>query len=517
MNEQRQQAYFDLIQSLLNCPSGEEPEILAANQDLLDAGFLQAVEAAAQMFSQQGDENTANWLQGLASYLRKTLNQDNEVDLQSLSEEEIQAYFQFLTEVLQATKSSVGDAQVVYPLLAKHTDKLNGVFAEILRCWGTNTLGEVQADEAEYLAAVIVAFSSLIQQFPDEKASSIEIAITGYEIALTVYTCNANPQDWARIQNGLGNAYSDRVRGDRAENLERAIAAYEAALTVFTRDANPQKWATIQNSLGIVYRNRMRGDSAENIERAIAAYEAALTVFTCEANPQNWTTTQNNLGAAYYHRILGERADNIEQAINAYEAALEVITCEADSQIWAGVQNNLGNAYSDRILGDKGENLEYAIAAYEAALIAYTRDANPQGWAMVKNNLGTSYNDRILGDRAENLEKAIEAYTAALEVRSREAFPQEHAETLFNLGLLYQDANQFTLACSSYASAIATIESLREEIISGEENKRKQAEYFNRVYSFMVEVCLKLGNVTEAIEYVERSKNRNLVEPAQSR
>jgi tetratricopeptide (TPR) repeat protein len=333
MNEQRQQAYFDLIQSLLNCPSGEEPEILAANQDLLDAGFLQAVEAAAQMFSQQGDENTANWLQGLASYLRKTLNQDNEVDLQSLSEEEIQAYFQFLTEVLQATKSSVGDAQVVYPLLAKHTDKLNGVFAEILRCWGTNTLGEVQADEAEYLAAVIVAFSSLIQQFPDEKASSIEIAITGYEIALTVYTCNANPQ----------------------------------------------------------------------------------------------------------------------------------------------------------------------------------------GWAMVKNNLGTSYNDRILGDRAENLEKALEAYTAALEVRSREAFPQEHAETLFNLGLLYQDANQFTLACSSYASAIATIESLREEIISGEENKRKQAEYFNRVYSFMVEVCLKLGNVTEAIEYVERSKNRNLVEPAQSR
>jgi hypothetical protein len=41
MNQQRQQAYDQLIQSLLECPSGEESEILAANTDLLDADFLQ--------------------------------------------------------------------------------------------------------------------------------------------------------------------------------------------------------------------------------------------------------------------------------------------------------------------------------------------------------------------------------------------------------------------------------------------------------------------------------------------
>jgi hypothetical protein len=38
MNEQRLQAYYQLIKSLLNCTDGEEPEILAANQELLDAG-----------------------------------------------------------------------------------------------------------------------------------------------------------------------------------------------------------------------------------------------------------------------------------------------------------------------------------------------------------------------------------------------------------------------------------------------------------------------------------------------
>ena len=46
MNEQRQQAYLNLIQQLLDCANGEEAEILAANQDLLDAEFLLMVEVA---------------------------------------------------------------------------------------------------------------------------------------------------------------------------------------------------------------------------------------------------------------------------------------------------------------------------------------------------------------------------------------------------------------------------------------------------------------------------------------
>ncbi|MBK1990183.1 hypothetical protein A0J48_022095 [Sphaerospermopsis aphanizomenoides BCCUSP55] len=43
MDEQRLQAYQQLIQQLLNCPNGEEPAILEANSELLDADFLQVV------------------------------------------------------------------------------------------------------------------------------------------------------------------------------------------------------------------------------------------------------------------------------------------------------------------------------------------------------------------------------------------------------------------------------------------------------------------------------------------
>ncbi|MHC5828659.1 MAG: CHAT domain-containing protein, partial [Nostoc sp.] len=126
-------------------------------------------------------------------------------------------------QVLQATLESSGNSQIVYPLLAKNTDKLDGVLAEILRRWGTNRLREAKADEAEDLAADIVVFSNLIAQFPlGSKASNMEIAITGYEVALTVYTREALPQNWAATQNNLAIAYRNRIKGDRANNIEQA-------------------------------------------------------------------------------------------------------------------------------------------------------------------------------------------------------------------------------------------------------------------------------------------------------
>ncbi len=459
MEEQRLQAYYQLIESLLNCPDGEEPEILAANTELLDADFLEVLAAVADHFAQQGEENTANWLRNFAT----SLNQESA----PITEEDIQTYGQFLLEILQATSDSNGDPQVIYPLLAANTDKLDNVFAELLQLWATNTLAEAEPDAATSIAADIGNFSNLIQQFPlGSKANNMEIAITGYEFILTVYTRNAFPVDWATLQNNLAAAYSARIMGERAENLELAIAAYRAALEVYTRNSFPEQWATLQNNLGTAYSDRIMGERAENLELAIAAYRAALEVYTRNAFPEQWASTQNNLAVAYRNRIMGERA----------------------------------------------ENLELAIAAYRAALEVRTRNAFPVDWAGTQNNLGTAYRNRIMGERAENLELAITAYRAALEVRTRNAFPQNHAETLSNLGILYQEEKQFDLAYNTFASAIDTVEALRGEIVSGDEAKLKQAEEWNELYRRMVEVCLALKRDTEAIEYIERSKTRNLVE-----
>ncbi|CAD0220085.1 MULTISPECIES: CHAT domain-containing protein [Planktothrix] len=399
-----------------------------------------------------------------------------------------------------------------------------------------------------------VAYSNRIR---GEKAENIESAIAFYTAVLEILTRTSFPQEWAMTQNNLGEAYRNRIRGEKAENIEYAIAFYTAALEVYTREAFPEQWAMTQNNLGEAYCQRIRGDKAENIESAIASCTAALEVYTRDAFPKNWAITQNNLGLAYYSRIRGEKAQNIESAIASYTAALEVRTRDAFPQDWAGTQNNLANAYRNRIRGEKAENIESAIASCTAALEVYTRDAFPQQWAITQNNLGLAYGNRIRGEKGQNIESAIAFYTAALEVLTREAFPQDWAQTQNNLAVAYSDKitgnraenidtaikcyrqaleirtpSAFPLDCLQsgyylgnlafelqdwenaiygYENAITAVEQSREWA-GTEAAKQEIQENAIDVYFQMLQTCINAENLAKAVETVERTKARNLVE-----
>jgi hypothetical protein len=74
-------------------------------------------------------------------------------------------------------------------------------------------------------ASNILNFSNIIQHFSlGRRAINLEIAIAGYEAISKVFTREAFPADWARTQINLGNAYYNRINGERVENLELAIA-----------------------------------------------------------------------------------------------------------------------------------------------------------------------------------------------------------------------------------------------------------------------------------------------------
>jgi CHAT domain-containing protein len=362
--------------------------------------------------------------------------------------------------------------------------------------------------------------SAYYDRIQEERTQNLEKAIACYRGALEVRTREAFPPDWAMTQNNLGTAYRDRIDGERAENIEKAITCHQAALQVYNRAAFPQEWAMAQSNLGNAYTNRIRGERVQNLKQGIICCQAALEVLKREEFPQYWAMTQNNLGIAYWDRIDGERDQNLEKAITCYQAALDVCTREAFPFDWAMIQHNLGIAYHDRIQGERTQNLEKAIACYQAALEVRIRKAFPQYCAMTQHNLGIAYHDRIRGERTQNLEEAIACYQAALEVRTREAFPKNYAETQFHLGRAYQDTRQFTKAYTAFRVAIDTVESLRNEIVSGsgiEGDKQKLAEKYNQIYQRIVEVCLELAKYepkyyNQALEYIERSKARNLVE-----
>jgi tetratricopeptide (TPR) repeat protein len=64
-----QQAYLNLINQLLNCPSGDEAEVLKTHPELLDDGLVATMLEVIDHLREKGELNSANWLQNFLGLL----------------------------------------------------------------------------------------------------------------------------------------------------------------------------------------------------------------------------------------------------------------------------------------------------------------------------------------------------------------------------------------------------------------------------------------------------------------
>ncbi|MBD2015207.1 CHAT domain-containing protein [Microcoleus sp. FACHB-53] len=500
MNQQRRRAYRNLIKALLNCPSGDEPTILKANPNLIDADLVQTMLEIAAGLIVTGKLDASDFLMNVAGYL---LGVYSSTPIKRLSSKDApravgignsfavipEKYASFSCELMQATLDNRRNLKGVYPLLQANLDKLDDTFAQVLRDWATSLLSEVEPAAAENLAADIGNLSFLVQQFSlGNKASNLEIAITGYEVTATVFTPEGFPEKWAKTQNNLGEAYRNRIRGDKVQNLENAIAALQNALLVYTPKDFPQRWAMIQNNLGLVYREQGQ------IEQAVAAHEDALKGYSYQEFPEEWADTQNYLGIVY-----SDKSDKgeIDKAIVAYKNALKVRIPGTDK--WAETQNNLAIQYRE------SGQIAQAIAIYQDNLRVYTCEAFPERWAMTHYNLGHAYSE------AGQIEQAIEAYQSALKAYTPAAFPLECLRCGNNLGHLAFDAGRLKEAIEAYGVAIEAVEYSWAWASTDARRQEIQTEAIG-VYIGIVKAYIKSKQWKRAIEYVERSKARNLVQ-----
>jgi CHAT domain-containing protein len=367
--------------------------------------------------------------------------------------------------------------------------------------------------------------------FSDGSVKTSEQEIQELEKIIETLSPESFPEEWANSQLILGNIYLFRIPGDRAENLEKAIEFYQKALQVFTREAFPREWAAVQYGLGMVFRNRIVGNPEDNIEQAIRYFQEALQVDTTQKLPdqkgfsEQWARTQHNLAKAYRERRRGNPLENIEKAIQCFNNALLVRTPKDFPQQWAVTQHQLGGLYWKKyffqkyFLGEtKTEDLITAISSYENALKVLNHQDFPDDWARTQGGLSDAYTALYLErGRTENWQKAVASAENHLQVFTRESSPRDHVEGLSALNKAYLAARRFRNAYDTLKRAIDTVELLRGEIVSGDTVKQKLAERWNELYQHMVEVCLERAKKepdykVKAIEYVERSKARNLVE-----
>ena len=392
---------------------------------------------------------------------------------------------QFFEQVLDA--SGTGNRERVYRLLDENEDKLNDNFAQLVREDAEVKLSRLNPRQRGNLAQKLWLFSGFIDEFPKgNRASNLEIAIACHEVLTKFFPRNTFPIEWANLQNGLGIRYRNRIRGDRANNLKLVISFYKAALQVSTREAFPEEWAIIQNNLGIAYHE------VKQFTEAIAAYQAALEVRTRETFPEAWAMTQGNLGVTY------TESGQPSEAIAAYQDALKVYNRAEFPEKWADTQNNLGYAYREA-----GQS-EQAIPCLQAALEVRTREAFPEDWAMTQYNLATAHSD--LGQ----VDEAITYFRSSLEIFQPTAFPVRCLKAGRDFGNTAFKAGKWQEAIEGYKAAIEAVETSCSWASS---NQRRQEilEEAMDVYTQIVQAGINNRQPDLAIEYIERSKARNLV------
>ncbi len=74
IDPQRQERYLDLIDRLLKCPNGEEPEVLDSEPELLDAGFVKTLMRTSSYFAHHDNPEAAKFLVFIARELARQLD-----------------------------------------------------------------------------------------------------------------------------------------------------------------------------------------------------------------------------------------------------------------------------------------------------------------------------------------------------------------------------------------------------------------------------------------------------------
>ncbi|MGI0485137.1 hypothetical protein ACN4EK_06845 [Pantanalinema rosaneae CENA516] len=73
LTDERQTLYLNLIDQLLHCPNGQEPDVLDGHRELIDAGLVQAMTQVAAYFAHNDNPDAAKFLVHVARELAKEL------------------------------------------------------------------------------------------------------------------------------------------------------------------------------------------------------------------------------------------------------------------------------------------------------------------------------------------------------------------------------------------------------------------------------------------------------------
>ncbi|MBD2481162.1 tetratricopeptide repeat protein [Planktothrix sp. FACHB-1365] len=387
MDEQRMNAYVQLIQKLLQCSTEEEGQILINdNSNLLDPGLLQTIITVAEEFDDNANQNMVNFLTNLALQLGEWLGSGQQPT---------------------AIRKQTADILLQWGIKQCYMSQFMRVLDCLQHCLSIYQAIQDRRGEVGCLGVLATAYHSL---------GETEKAITFYEQFLAINREFKYREGEDACLGALGKAY-----GSLGE-YERAITFYEQSLAIKREIKDRQGEADCLGVLGKAY------GSLGEYERAITFYEQSLAIKREIKDRQGEADCLGVLGMAY-----GSLRE-YERAITFYEQSLAISREIKDRQGEAHCLGNLGNTYC--YLGE----YERAITFYEEYLVIKRGIKDRQGEADCLGNLGNTY--CYLGE----YERAITFHEQHLAISREIKYRQREANSLENLGSVYYHLGEYEQA-----------------------------------------------------------------------
>ncbi|MBW4673511.1 MAG: tetratricopeptide repeat protein [Desmonostoc geniculatum HA4340-LM1] len=386
------------------------------------------------------------------------------------------------------------------------------------------TLGELG-----YFEEAIASFDKAIEIKPDYqeawsskglallKLGWLREAISSYDQALDLQP--QDPENW--YHRGIALAVD--------EQFAEAITSYDRALEVdpdyhevwIDRGVvlfNLGRWSeaiaswdkalSVQADFYLAWYNR--GIALDNLGRrqeAIASYVQAIAI-----KPDFHLAWYNQAVALFY-------LEEFVEAIACYDNALQI---KQDYwEAWIGRGTAVGNLVDANLLRNLSSSItatnpalqqigyEGKLASYEEGLKHLRTDTHPEGWGRLHVAIANTYYDQ--GKKQPNprdyWRKAASEYHQALLTLTLEYFPQLHLEVLQSLSKVLMGLGQTTQLQELLQRGRDLLQQLLSEETRSEESKKQLALKFIGFDQLAVDLAVDFGDVVEAWEIAEQSKN----------
>jgi tetratricopeptide (TPR) repeat protein len=288
------------------------------------------------------------------------------------------------------------------------------------------------------------------------------------------------------ILSNIGNAYS------KFGNYTQALAYHQQSLALREAIGDKAGIASALGGIGCVHFNQ------GNYAQALEQFQRSLAISEALGDKLQSNSTRDNIGNIY------KAQGNYAQALEHYQKSLGVREVMGDKEGIARSLHNLGNVQTR--LGNYSQALKY----FQQSLSI----SEPMGDKAADSDtlIDMGYASSLAGNYAQALDFACRAMVLAKQ------FDYSHeiwrAQNL--AGLSYRALNQLAPARQALEEAIATIETLRAQVVGGEQEQQLFFEESLDPYHTMIELLVDQKQFEAALGYAERAKARVLLDVLRS-